>query len=294
MKKSAILCMALTLVAGSVLAQTSQDDPRLGPGSGIPADVAQGNGSCPGPLNVCYYDLIFGQGNPNQVPPITTAAHSPVDIVVPDAAGLAVCDVLFAQNPSNGDYDVEWSANLADIDAAVQAGMVLIFHDRFVTDAASNMPGLGATTCIRDFGDDANIDVVDNSTSVTNGPGGIIDDSSLDGGTSSSHGYCDATTLPPMSALNILSRTVTNESVLASYQHGSGFVAYSTIPLDFYLNGIPPAAFGDIYAPNVVQYGADLFCAGGGVPMMPDWAMIALLFVLLAIPTLLLRRRGQV
>ena len=44
-----------------------------------------------------------------------------------------------------------------------------------------------------------------------------------------------------------------------------------------------PTGTGELYAN--VEFGA------GGVPTMPDWAMIALLVVLLAIPAVLLRRR---
>lgn len=268
MRRLFLFSVALSLlIVPTVVAQVSSVDGPDDKGSGISQNpMPPFRGTCP-VLNYCYYELGFGQGNPSQVAPILTAGHTPVDVVTPDAAGLAGCDALFANNSSNGDYDAEWVANLADIDAAVQAGMALVFHDRFVTDAATNIPGLGATTCTRDFGDDADIDVVDNTTSVTNGPGGLVDNTTLDGGTSSSHGFCDDATLPPDSPLNILSNSTPTRSVTYSYRHGIGSVVYSTIPLDFYLGGGDPD-FDLIYAPNVVQYGADLFCANVPVELM--------------------------
>lgn len=268
MRASLVICLVLSvLMVPAIFAQSSsRDDAKSVPGSGVSQNpMPQIGGGCP-TLNYCYYDLGVGQGNPDQVPAILTAGHTPVDIVTPDAAGLTGCDALLANNPSNGDFAAEWTSNLADLDAAVQAGMALVFHDRFVDTSPANIPGLGGTTCVRNFDDDADIDVVDNTTSVTSGPGGMVDDTTLDGGNSSSHGYCDAATLPPGAPLNILSRSIASESVTHSYRNGIGAVVYSTIPLDFYLTSANN--FADIYAPNVVQYGADLFCANVPVELM--------------------------
>lgn len=275
------------LLAVPAMGQDSTDDVPSPIGTGSPAHVARAPGICPAPLNVCYYDLGAGQGNPNQVNAITTAGHTPVDVVVPDAATLADCDVLFAQNPSNGGFGAEWMTGLGDIDAAVLAGMALVFHDRRVDGAPMNVPGLAAN-CVRETsGDTANIDIV-NAGTVTAG----LDDSSLDGGTLSSHGYCDSL---PAGALNILSRTVTSESVTFSYPYGDGRVVYSTIPLDFYLDGLGPNPPQDdmvsVYAPNVVAYAGE-FCEAG-VPTLPGGAKVLLLLALLALPMFLSRHRQR-
>ncbi len=84
-----------------------------------------------------------------------------------------------------------------------------------------------------------------------------MDSSSLDGGGSSSHGYATEASLPP-GAVNLLSRPAATEAVTFSYPYGAGWVVYSSIPLDFFLAGNGPAAFRDIYAPNVVEYGCEL------------------------------------
>ena len=46
-----------------------------------------------------------------------------------------------------------------------------------------------------------------------------------------------------------------------AYKYGEGAVIYSSIPLDFYLNGYKPN-FKDIYAPNVLQFAASLVTDG--------------------------------
>lgn len=211
-------------------------------------------GSC---TNVGYYDMSLGDGNSNQVGPITIAGKTPVSLSDVATANLSGLDVLFVQNPDNGAYGAEYLSRLADIQNAVAKGLVLIIHDRYVDGAESILPGGANFNVLRNFDDDANINIRDNSTKVTNGPGGILTDTSLDGGSSSSHGYTAAGTLPQNAQL-ILTRGNNTEIVTFSYAYGLGRVIYSSIPLDFYLDGNAPLAFRDVYAPNVVAYACDV------------------------------------
>jgi hypothetical protein len=136
---------------------------------------------------------------------------------------------------------------------------VFIFHDRHVTTAANVLPG-SPGTIIRDFVDGANINIVDNTTLVTNGPGGIITNTSLDGGNSSSHGWILSSSIPA-GGRGILSQGDPTHLVLYSYSFGQGKVVYSTIPLDFYLAGSgAPTVNTNMrnYAANVVAYGNDI------------------------------------
>jgi hypothetical protein len=224
----------------------------------------QGPDLCRG-VNVGYYDMFSFQGNPNQVTPIMTAGGVPVDVLSLSAEELAGLDVLFVQNPSNGDFGSEYLSQLGAIEEAVANGLVLIIHDRFVEDAESILPGGSGFEIIREpFGDGANIDIVDNTTLVTNGPGGVLDNGSLDGGFFSNHGFAVAGSLPGDS-VQILSRTNPSELVTMCYGFGAGAVVYSTIPLDHYLDNLGPNPANDnlrlIYAPNVVAYGLAGACA---------------------------------
>lgn len=214
---------------------------------------------------VGYYDMDLGEGNSNQLAPINTTGLEGVDLTDLTTADLSNTDVLFVQNPSNEAYGAEYVSRLAAIEAAVNDGMVLIIHDRFVDNAESILPGGANFDIIRDVDGEpsnADINILDNSTLVTNGPGGVLNDTLLDGGNYSNHGFTVAGTLPGNASL-ILSRTDSQEIVTFSYRFGAGAVIYSTIPLDAYLNpsfnGPPADALREIYAPNVVAYGASLF-----------------------------------
>ena len=255
--------------------QYLDDDP-----SGTPSDVypvsltledddggtaTGGGGGGGGSAVVGYYDMSDGMGRSTQVPPITTAGETPVQLTDLTASDLIGIDVLFVQNPSNSSYGSEYVSRLSSIQAAVNDGMVLIIHDRYVTIAETILPGGGGFDIRRDFGDDRDIDILDNTTLVTNGPGGVVTNTNLDGGTSSTHGFAVDGTLPPDAAM-ILSRSNSSEIVTFSYGYGAGSIVYSSIPLDFYLEGwgstAAAANFRYIYAPNVVAYGASLRGAG--------------------------------
>jgi methionine-rich copper-binding protein CopC len=206
------------------------------------------------PAIVGYYQMDFEEGNVNQETAILAAGDTPVHLFDLSSADLAGIDVLDVQNGANEGYGGEYLSRLADIEAAVAGGMVLVIHDRYVDGAESILPGGETFNIVRDFEDGANIDVLDDSTLVTNGPGGAVDNSTLDGGNSSSHGFAFADSLPASAAL-ILSQGDPTHVVTFAYGHGAGTVIYSSIPLDFYRdNG--GHSLNDIYAPNVLAYAA--------------------------------------
>ncbi len=207
------------------------------------------------PAVVGYYDTYLGQGNPGQAAPITAAGQTPRMLYDLAPADLAGVDVLFVQNPDNGGYGGEYLSRLGSIQAAVSAGMTLIVHDRHVDNAGSILPGGAGFDIVRDLSDSANIDVLDDGTRVTHGPGGVVDNSTLDGGNASSHGFAVSATLPA-DARRILSTGDHTHVVDFSYAYGAGHVVYSTIPLDYYLGS--NTNFDRVYAPNVVAYGVDL------------------------------------
>lgn len=213
--------------------------------------------------SVGYYDMSEGAGVDPQAAPIVTAGGTPVLLSELSPTTLASVAVLMVQNPSNSSYGSEYSSGLGDIAAAVEQGMVLVIHDRFVDEAETILPGGQSFTILRDFADDRNIDVLDDSTLVTNGPGGVVSNSSLDGGTSSSHGFAVSGSLPG-AARTILSRTLPQEIVTFCYSYGAGAVIYSSIPLDYYLDHSGNATLNanmSAYAANVVAWAIAGACA---------------------------------
>ena len=135
---SGICVVLLAAVPGAVNAQDDSSDD----------DSSDDNSSTVG-----YYDMAAGIGQASQVPPITAVGVGgiPVQITVPNAAELAGLDVLWVLNPINGGYGGEYVANLADIQAAVSAGLVLIIHDRHVATAETILPGGALFNIIRDL-----------------------------------------------------------------------------------------------------------------------------------------------
>lgn len=227
-------------------------------------------------VNVGYYDMTLGAGNANQVPPITAVGHTATQLFDLQSSDLSGIDVLFVQNPSNGAYGAEYLSRLSSIAAAVSDGLILVVHDRYVTGAASILPGGSAFTAQRDLTAPGSndINILDATSpvvsSVVDGVTRTLSSTSLDGGGFSSHGYVLASTLPATAKL-ILGRPhpvdTPSRVVTFAYAHGDGAVIYSTIPLDQFLAGSGPnpprGNFTGIYAPNVVHYAALL---SGGAP----------------------------
>ncbi len=220
-----------------------------------------------GVLNIGYYDMGAGQGVAAQIEAIVAAGHTAVLITDLSAVELAGIDMLLVQNPNNNGYSAEYLAALADIEAAVTSGLTLIIHDRFVDGAEAILPGSAGFNIVRNFDDDSNLEFLDDAHSVADGPGGLLTDLSLDGGTSSSHGYALSGTLPGDADL-ILSTGDASHVVTFSYGVGAGHVIYSSIPIDFYLDDTFGTGANNLfgqaeeYLVNLIAYAANDLGAG--------------------------------
>ena len=93
---------------------------------------------------------------------------------------------------------------------------------------------------------------------VTAGPYGVLNNASLDGGNSSAHGYVLQSTLPLGAKPILCVGGNTNEVVDFTYTLGGGLEYYSTIPIDYYLDGNGSGTFQvnatTIYVPNLMAY----------------------------------------
>lgn len=210
--------------------------------------------------NVGYYEMCTGTGGVGHAGAITAAGHTPVNVAVPDAATLNTLDGLFVTNCSNDGYGSEYLANLGAIDNAVQTqGLVLVVHDRYVSGASTILSGVIG---VRDFVNGGNIDLPAGSP-LLSGPGGTLDNGSLDGRGSSNHGYVVAATLPAGGAV-LANNGVIDQAVTLVYPRGTGKVVYSTIPLDLWVQY--EAEFRDIYTPNLLAWVVPNFisCADEG------------------------------
>ncbi len=223
-----------------------------------------------GVATVGYYDMDMGIGSPSQLPSVVTAGAIPLQLSTLASNELEAIDVLYAQN-EGGTFDAEYVTHMAEIEAAVSNGCVLIIHDRSPSVAAPYLPGGSGITLYSSSG--ADIEIGDAPEILTNGPAGVLDDSSLDMGSSSYHGYAEIGSLP-QGARVLLTTPSASQAVTFSYPYGEGWVIYSAIPLDYYLQNTSatPLALRTIYAPNIVAYGVQL--GGGGeqpLPVSPEF-----------------------
>jgi VCBS repeat-containing protein len=210
-----------------------------------------------GNARIGYYDSQLQEGSGNQIETITNSGNLAVKIFDLTAVELDTLDVLTIQNPSNTDFGSEFLSQLSTIHHAVQNGLVLIVHDRFVTGAETLLPGSAGFDIRRDFSDGRNIELLNDAHPIATGPGGTVTDTSLDGGNWSSHGFSIEGSLPADADL-ILTTTTATEIVTFSYRFGAGDVVYSSIPLDFYLGGSGTAITDGMksYATNLLDYAA--------------------------------------
>ena len=189
------------------------------------------------------------------------------------AADLAGIDVLWILNQNNGDPGTIVTNNVANITAFVTAGHVLSFHDRNVNQglsAATYLPGGAGISFTSLLNADINIETA--GTMVTNGPYGVITNTTLDGGNFSDHGYATLASLPG-GAVAILNNGTAGNIVDFYYRVGAGAVYYSSIPMDFYLTGgndPPRTSFLNIYAPNELTLQASL-----GVPEPGTFVLVS-------------------
>ena len=189
---------------------------------------------------VGYYDASAGQGVNTQITAISKAGFEHVRLETLSDAELENLNIILAQNPSNSNLGNELWSNKSNIAEAVDDGKVFILHDRYVGDRVEQfLPGFGRTDGIyRDFSRGKDINFA--YEPLKTGKGGTLNDQSLDNGNWSSHGYADVNKLPE-GYLSLLNTGIAKNAVTFAYSYGEGGVVYSSIPMDFYLNGSGPA-----------------------------------------------------
>jgi hypothetical protein len=248
--------------------------------------------------------------------PIARNGFTPVQITdiaaFVGAGNLSTIKILLIDEVSTGEVHDPSPALLsqaAALSAWVAGGGVIAIHDRNLCRAelgtlCTPVPGATFRPTVS-FGTDINVDTT-SVTLVTNGPFGVITNATLDGGNFSDLGF--VATLPA-GAVGILNNGTPGNEVALSYRFGSGWVYYSTIPLDFFVNlnnianfNPQPVAFRTIYAPNMVAYLACLAgvtsCSTTGpnptpaataAPTLSQWGLGILAIMLMGCAAVMLR-----
>jgi hypothetical protein len=173
---------------------------------------------------------------------------------VTSSADLAGADIVIA-----GSY------NASLLKSWVAGGGILIIHDW--GHIANSLPGLSGAA--QAAFNNTDINVVDASHPIVNGPFGTITDSLLDGGLFSIHGAWLESTLDTSSdplagpVRSILSSSSATSIGVFEYSYGSGHIIYANIPLEAYTDSDPlvvrtqPAGLR-VYAQNELAYAASL------------------------------------
>jgi hypothetical protein len=203
--------------------------------------------------------------------PITNAGFTPLWIADIGTFVLTNIDVLVIDESGNYGLSSALLARLPAIQAWVNSGGKLIIHDRSIGNLYPNPFLLGTLGITPERSEMTDIDIVPPATNlVVAGLRGSINNTTLDGGNSSAHGYVSQTQLP-IGGYPIMSMGGNPTNVVCfSYPLGNGLIYYSSIPLDYYLAGSGPfglmSALTDIYAPNVLAYVTGL---PGGTAALP-------------------------
>lgn len=248
-------------------------------------------------ITVGYY-TDNNAGSTGPAASIIANGYTAVQIANIATFNLSTIQILLINESVNGSPSAALLGQATAISNWVAGGGIVGINDRNVcTGTCTPVPGGGGMTFVQANG--FNIDVETAGTLVTNGPFGVIDNNNLDHGNFSSNGY--ALNLPS-GAVRILNNGTAGNAVALIYRFGSGWVYYSTIPLDFYLNGNTPAAFSSIYAPNLVALLGSLSSGAPVTPQQPtanataapslsQWGMGILAILLIAFAALALRPR---
>jgi hypothetical protein len=197
---------------------------------------------------------IYGDSQTQANAAAVAAGHTAINLAGLSAGDLTGKDVIWVLNGDNGAQSPGLVSNAAAISAWVNAGGRLLVHDRWAQGSPPALPGSSGVVTTRNL--DSNIDVPLTSPYF----GGPIGNTTLDGGNFSSHGWSSPL---PAGAVVLLSDG-SARAIDFSYLVGAGSVYYSTVPLDFYLQGggNNGNSFRNIYTPEVLKYVTD--GAGGG------------------------------
>jgi len=270
-------------------------------------------------ISVGYFtDGLDANGNPQTsdtglAAPIARNGFTAVQITdiaaFVGAGNLSTIQILLIDEISTGETHDPSAALIGQapaLSAWVAGGGVIAIHDRNLCRAQGGtlctpVPGAAFTPTVL-FGSDINVDTA-SVTLVTSGPFGVITNATLDGGNFSDLGFVAT----PSGAVGILNNGTIGQEVAFSYGFGLGFVYYSTIPLDFFVNvanianfNPQPPTFSTIYAPNMVAY---LACLAGvspcstpsitgaatGAPTLSQWGLGILAILLMGCAAVMLR-----
>ena len=185
-----------------------------------------------------------GAGTDAMADDIVAAGHTPVLLDGTNWDMIGQIDSLYVWNGNNTSYRQDLVDHMPAITDAVQAGMNLIVFDRAIGEIGTSagtilnpstiLPGAERLEVERHLSDDA--DLTDaGEVMIGGGPAPGVSDTSLDGGSYTTHGYALTDTLPDgATVLMTPANGAGDQAVGFVYAFGAGMVQYYGIPLDHY------------------------------------------------------------
>ena len=191
-----------------------------------------------------YYSMIGGAGTAAMADDIVAAGHTPVLLDGTNWHMLDQIDTLYVWNGDNLSYNTNFVSHMPQITQAVQNGMDMVVFDRAIGEINPQtgqplnpsvvLPGAGGLQIQRYLSADA--DLTDaGQQMIGSGPAPGINDTSLDGGNYTTHGYALTSSLPPGATVLMTPHDGINDQAVGFvYEFGAGMVQYYGIPMDFY------------------------------------------------------------
>ena len=205
-------------------------------------------------LGLIQDSLPWGQTANNVI-----AAELGFNVTLIPSTRLSVTDltafdiVLLAGSQSDTTYG-NVVASLSQVESYVSAGGVWV-----VNNADTGVPSPyqydflpGADGVVFTGATGADIDVLNPASGLIDGPGGVIDDTILDGGNWSTHGYTTSTL--HVGGTAVLSTADPSQVIAFDYSFGSGHVVVHTVPVEFYDGG--PHGIGQVFHRNLFGFAA--------------------------------------
>ena len=153
--------------------------------------VAVGQPATAAVPRIGYYEMMTGQGVAVQTAPIIAAGATPVQISDLSPTELAGIDALAVGTGTTALTGRSTSPTWPTARPPSTTGWNSSSATGSLRTPNPILPGGGGFAIIRETLSPAarEINVLDNTTKVTNGPGGVIANGTLDGGNLSNHGY---------------------------------------------------------------------------------------------------------
>ena len=195
---------------------------------------------------------------------LTIAAALGYTVVTIPSSSLATVDLsqfnfVVVAGAQSATFYQTLQNNMARIEAYVGSGGTLVATESaWSSDSPYSYDMLpGAAGVSFSYAGIRDINVLDPSSGLITGPGGIITDASLDdnGVDNSAYGYTTSTL--PTGATAILSSGIASQVVAFEYPYGSGHVIAHTIPVGNVLNDSGNSSF-DQFHKNLFSYAASL------------------------------------